>query len=178
MSADRVRVISAPDAVEAAAAIAAGQHVPVGRPTLVRLVDMGDGTFAEAVTPARPPIQRIAIPLATNSGGACTAYSPTAIAGLVIGYYLDIGAGGTALAATTDVTVSEEDTASTILTLTNVAASARVRPRVATHDDTGTVTGALDAPAVVGRLKVVVAQGGDTRSGTLYVYIDGSVAAA
>lgn len=120
-------------------------------------------------------IQRIAIPLATNGSGACTAYS-AAFAGLVVGFYLDVGSGGTALASGVDLTITEEDTGAPIVTLTNVgAASARYMPRVDVHDATGAATGALDAPAVVGRIKVVVAQGGDTKTGTLYVYIDGWV---
>lgn len=124
-------------------------------------------------------IQRVAISLATAADGSCTAYSPTDVAGLVVGVYLDVGSGGTALAAGTDLTITEEDTAAPILTLTNAgAASARYLPRVATHDATGTATGALDAAPVEGRIKVVVAQGGDTQAGTLYVYVDGWVAEA
>jgi hypothetical protein len=120
-------------------------------------------------------IQRVGITLTTAADGSCTAYSATAVAGLVIGYaYVR----GDLDNATTDITVTEEDTAAALLTLTNVTASARYRPRVATHDVTGSATGALDAPAVVGRIKVVVAQGGNAKTGTLYVYIDGSVAEA
>lgn len=178
MTTDRVRIVDAVGSADFAAALAGGQSLPVGRPTAVRLVDMGDGTFAEAVTPARAAIRRVAIPLATNGSGACTAYS-AAVDGLVVGFYLDVGSGGTALASGVDLTITEEDTGAPIVTLTNVgAASARYMPRVDVHDATGAATGALDAPPVVGRIKVVVAQGGDTRSGTLYAYVDGRVADA
>lgn len=117
-------------------------------------------------------IQRVEIALATDGSGDCTAYS-SSVAGHVIGFYYDRG---TLDNATTDITVTEEFTGAPILTLTNVTASARYRPRVATHDANGVATGALDAPAVVGRIKVVVAQGGASKTGTLYAYIDGSVA--
>lgn len=122
----------------------------------------------------RQSLRRAAITLTTDAGGDCTAYS-TDVAGLVIGYAYDRG---TLDNATTDITVTEEDTGASLLTLTNVTASARYRPRVATHDVNGLATGALDAPAVVGRIKVVVAQGGASKTGTLHVYIDGWVADA
>lgn len=121
-----------------------------------------------------PRIRRVAIALATDGSGDCTAFS-VKVSGLVIGYAYDRG---TLDNATTDITVTEEDTGASLLTLTNVTASARYRPRVATHDVNGNATGALDAPAVVGRIKVVVAQGGASKAGTLYAYIDGSVADA
>lgn len=118
-----------------------------------------------------PRIKRTSIALATDGSGGCTAYS-SSVAGHVIGFYYDRG---TLDDSTTDITVTEEFTGASLLTLTNVTATARYRPRVATHDVTGADTGALDAPAVVGRIKVVVAQGGDTKTGTLHVYIDGWV---
>jgi len=119
-----------------------------------------------------PRIKRTSIALATDGSGDCTAYS-SSVAGHVIGFYYDRG---TLDNATTDITVTEEFTGAPLLTLTNVTATARYRPRVATHDVNGVATGALDAPAVVGRIKVVVAQGGASKAGTLYAYIDGSVA--
>ena len=125
----------------------------------------------EAFLTRSPIINRVAITLTTDGSGDCTAYS-SPVTGFVIGYYYDRG---TLDNATTDITVTEEDTGAALLTLTNVTASARYRPRVATHDVTGVATGALDAPAVVGRIKVVVAQGGASKSGTLYAYIDGPV---
>jgi len=119
-------------------------------------------------------INRVAIALATDGSGNCTAYS-VSVAGLAVGYHYDRG---TLDSSTTDITVTEEDTGAALLTLTNVTATARYRPRVATHDVNGTATGALDAPAVVGRIKVVVAQGGASKAGTLYAYVDGWVADA
>lgn len=119
-------------------------------------------------------LRRVAIALATDGSGDCTAYSVD-VAGLVIGYHYDRG---TLDNATTDITVTEEDTGAALLTLTNVTASAVYLPRVATHDVNGVATGALDAPAVVGRIKVVVAQGGNAKAGTLYAYVDGWVADA
>jgi hypothetical protein len=123
-------------------------------------------------------VNRAAIPFTTDASGDVTAYSGD-VAGLVVGFYLDVGSGDTALASGVDLTITEEDTGAAILTLTNVgAASARYLPRVATHDATGAATGALDAAPAVGRIKVVVAGGGDSNVGTLYAYIDGSVAEA
>lgn len=124
--------------------------------------------------PAIATIARTSIALATDGSGDCTAYSVD-VAGLVLGFYYDRGNLDN---STTDITVTENDTGAPLLTLTNVTASSRYRPRVATHDVNGVATGALDAPAVVGKIKVVVAQGGASKAGTLHVYIDGSAAPA
>lgn len=127
----------------------------------------------EAFLTRSPVLNRVAITLTTDGSGDCTAYSPP-VAGLIVGYYYDRG---TLDNSTTDIAVTEEDTTAALLTLTNVTASARYLPRVATHDSTGTATGALDAAPVVGRIKVVVASGGASATGTLYVYLDGPVQA-
>ncbi len=127
----------------------------------------------EAFLTRSPIINRVAITLTTDGSGDCTAYS-SPVAGLIVGYYYDRG---TLDNATTDITVTEEDTTAALLTLTNVTASARYLPRVAVHDSTGVATGALDAAPVVGRIKVVVASGGASKTGTLYVYLDGPVQA-
>jgi hypothetical protein len=114
------------------------------------------------------------ITLTTDGAGAATAFSGR-ISGFIIGYYVDIG---TLAAGAVDITVTDDSTTEALLTLVNVAASVRLRPRLPTHDSTGQLTGALDAPWVDGRLKVVVAQGGATKTGTLYVYVDGSASSA
>ena len=111
---------------------------------------------------------RAAITLLSDSSGDQTTYSGECN-GLVVAFYVSVGT----LDVGTDLTITEEDTGAAILTLTNVAASARYMPRLATHDSVGVATGGLDAVPVNGRIKVVMAQGGNIKTGTLYVWVDG-----
>lgn len=130
-----------------------------------------DPTAAEVFAAARR-FARTTVALTTDAAGNATAYTTGSVNGLLIAAYIDKGT----LAATVDITITEEDTAAAILTLTNVSASARYMPRVPSHDAVGVATGALDAAPVTGRVKVVVAQGGNVATGTLYLYIDGVAA--
>lgn len=82
------------------------------------------------------------------------------------------------LSAGADLTITDEDTGLPIVTWTNPADGAVVYPRAATHDVTGAASlyaaggAAVNAPIpVTGRVKVVVAQGGNAKSGTLTVVL-------
>lgn len=67
-----------------------------------------------------------------------------------------------------------------VLTMTNQAASGTYAPRHATHDTAGAASlfaaGGEPVEALIPiageRLKVIVAQGGNAKSGTLHVYIE------
>lgn len=122
-------------------------------------------------------IERHALAITTNSSGAATVYSPTLQGRVVQVTYvphasspLDTGA---------DFTVTEEDTGNAILTITNVGTSTvSYAPRQATHSVAGAAalyagggSAVLDLIAVKGRIKLVVAQGGNTLQGTLYVWM-------
>lgn len=117
------------------------------------------------------------VSLTTDASGDCTAYS-TPVTGRVLQMRLVVpGSGG--LAATTDLTITGEDTGVAILTQANQNGSTTWAPRQATH---ATADGSASLYAAAGepvedyvvlhkeRIKVVVAQGGNATTGTLYVW--------
>ena len=119
-------------------------------------------------------IRRFAVAVTTAADGSFTGYTPP-FAGRLLALFitgtLDVG---------TDWTITEEDTGAALATLTNVS-SGRYQPRGATHGITGAAslyaaagTAVEDTIPVMGRVKVVVAQGGNATSGTLHVYVDAS----
>lgn len=117
--------------------------------------------------------ERHAISLTTNSSGDATGYSP-AVTGRILGviYTKSNFADGV------DLTVTLEATAEPIVTLTNQNASGVFYPRPQVHDASG-VGATLDGTrllrdyvvAVRDRVKVVVAQGGDIKTGTVTVIV-------
>src|SRR3990167_7473679 len=120
-------------------------------------------------------IRRFAVAVTTVADGSFTGYTPS-FAGRLLALYIVTGT----LDAGTDWTITEEDTGAALATLTN-ANSGRFMPRAATHGITGTAslyaaagTAVEDTIPVLGRVKVVVAQGGNVTSGTLHVYVDAS----
>lgn len=97
----------------------------------------------------------VPIRILTNSAGAATVFSPRRVKGIAKQAFLDIGdlADGTV-----DLTVTGEDSGAVILTTVNFSG------------DTIT-TAASNAYLYQERIKIVVAQGGDTKSGELYVAV-------
>lgn len=59
----------------------------------------------------------------------------------------------------------------TLLTLTDANADAWYHPRVATCGATGAADGGTDLPIVNGTLKLVIAQGGNAKTGGAIVYV-------
>jgi len=123
-------------------------------------------------------LQEVRLAITTNGSGAATVNAVEASYGEVYAVKLAIGS----LAATTDITLSYTNAPDavdvTLLTLTDQSASALYYPRHQVHGSTGSGL-TLDAtqiafaqPIIAGRLKAVVAQGGDTKSGVLLVYIE------
>lgn len=113
--------------------------------------------------------ERHDIALTTNSGGACTAYSPPGLTGRVLGVTYtktDFADGST-------ITITSEATGAAILTLTAQNSSGSWFPRPAVHDATGgAIADAYDARVVVNdRVKVVVASGGNAKTGTVTVVV-------
>lgn len=103
------------------------------------------------------------IDITCDSSGDATAYIPVTSGAL---YALNFTKGASALANTADVTVSTDGLyASTILTLTNLditSTAATYYPRVASCGNTGSANSDTSImPPVIGRLKIVIAQGGD-----------------
>ena len=100
----------------------------------------------------------------TSAGGALTVTAPASIEGYLYAVIYDIGS----FAAGVDVTIStvNSDAAQTHLTLTDANASATYYPRLAACGATGSAETALTVlPPVLGQLKMVVAQGGNAKTG-------------
>lgn len=116
---------------------------------------------------------RESVTLTTDASGNCTAYS-TVRDGRILGVYFSVGT----LATTADVIMTCEATAEAIVTITDLAASATYYPRVQVHDETGTGatldgTRKMREPVTVcqDRVKFVVAQGGNAKTGTATLII-------
>lgn len=117
------------------------------------------------------------IDIVTDASGDFTGYSAI-INGRVLEVRLVVpGAGG--LEATTDVTITNEVTGASILTLTDQNGSGTWAPRQPTHSTAGAAAlyaaggTAVNDKIVVAesRIKVVIAQGGNAKAGTLYVTV-------
>lgn len=116
--------------------------------------------------------QKHAITIETIADGSATAYSPV-VTGLIsqIVYVKDDFAAGV------DFTVTVEGTGETVWDQDDVNASATVAPRQPTHSTAGVAalyagsgTAVNDKIAVANdRIKFVIANGGDTKSGTFYL---------
>jgi len=115
------------------------------------------------------------VAITVNADGDGTGYTPV-ISGRIsqIRYVKDDYADGV------DVTITNELTGETIWAEENVNASATRAPRQATHSTAGVAAvyaaggAAVNDKIVVAasRVKIVVAAGGDTKSGTFYVTVE------
>lgn len=120
-------------------------------------------------------IRKFEIDLTTNSGGAATAYSP-----YLSGFIDSIQYVKTDFADGVDFTITAEATGEAILSLTDQNSATKLRPRAATHTTAGVAslyasggTAVTDRIALArDRVKVVVAQGGNVKTGTIIVAID------
>lgn len=120
--------------------------------------------------------ERHRLTLVTDASGDATGYTPHVLGRvLAIVYTKD---GTTPFANGVDVTVTAEATAQAILALTDQNASGTFYPRQQVHGPTGTGltlngTQTVNEPVTVAgdRVKVVVAQGGDTKTGTVDVIV-------
>lgn len=118
-------------------------------------------------------VEKHSVAITTNGSGAGTGYTPP-----VTGRVLGIRYVKTDFADGIDFTVTVEDTGEAILTVSDVNASASFYPRPAVHDAAGAVLEyvadfPLGEPIAVAfdRIKIVVASGGDTKTGTFHVVI-------
>lgn len=117
--------------------------------------------------------------LTTDASGNATVYSSQVAHGTVrqIRYVPD---GSTPLATGADLTITAEGSGLPIATLTDIGVSAaNWAPRQATHSTVGAAslyaaagTAVTDQIALAQeRIKVVVAQGGNTLTGALYIWV-------
>jgi hypothetical protein len=118
--------------------------------------------------------ERHVVTLTTDADGAATGYTP-----VVTGAIQTIRYVKTDFADGVDFTVTLESTGETVWAQLNVNASATVAPRQATHSTAGVAAlyaaagTAVLAPVVAAsdRIKVVVAQGGNAKSGTVHIVV-------
>lgn len=112
------------------------------------------------------------ITITTDAAGDTTVYS-----GDFVGLLHELIYVPGTLATGADLTITDDVTGAAIITITNGGTAAvRLAPRVPTVDATNAAslyadTGepVNDRMAIVGRLKVVVAEGGNAKTGTLYI---------
>lgn len=119
--------------------------------------------------------KRVRIDVTTASDGSATVYSSPVNGLLDKIEYVKAGSGN--FTDGVDFTITDENTGQSLWTEQNVNASTVRAPRQATHAGDGTaalyaVAGAavLDRTAIAdSRIKVVIASGGDTKTGTFWV---------
>lgn len=119
--------------------------------------------------------QRHTVSVTTATGGGAEAHTPV-VTGRVanIVYTAD---GSTPFDATADFTITAEETGIGLWTESNVTASKTVAPMQGANDQAGatlnTAGDVQSAPIYVAneRVKIVIAQGGNTRSGSFDVVI-------
>lgn len=114
-------------------------------------------------------LNKVVIPITTASDGSATAYS-AGVYGLLYAVSFLKGT----LADTADVAVSIDGGAfdNAVMTITNLTTSndGPYYPRANSCDASGTVGTSADCLHIIdGKIKVVVAQGGDTLSGSVVV---------
>lgn len=120
-------------------------------------------------------IQRFTVPVTTIADGSATAYSPD-----ITGKIVQIAYVKTDFAAGVDFTITAETTGETIWTQVDVNATVTVAPRQAVHSTAGVAAlyaaggSAVLEPICVAseRIKIVIAQGGDTKTGTFHIIVE------
>lgn len=120
-------------------------------------------------------LRRYAIAVTTASDGSATAYSP-----YLSGYIQDIQYVKTDFADGVDFTITAEAYGRTLWAENDVNAAAIRAPRQPTHSTAGVASLYAAAGTAVNerialsrdRVKVVIASGGDTKTGTFIVMVD------
>jgi len=118
------------------------------------------------------PIKRYVVPVTTDADGNATVYSPVLTGRISAIHYVK-----TDFANGVDFAITAEATGETLWTEGNVDTSKSVAPRQATHTTAGVAAvyaaggSAVLAPIALAadRVKIVVASGGDTKSGTFLI---------
>lgn len=118
------------------------------------------------------------IAVTTDGSGDATVYSQPTFGTIVAIRYVPNAS--TPLDSAASLTVTDNGTGLQALSMSSLGAGARdFWPRAFTMNTTGTVAtyngtqNVLDLVPVAGAVKVVVASGGATKSGTVYVYVQG-----
>jgi len=121
-------------------------------------------------------IQRHVVTVTTDAGGDGTGYTATPVYGLVhaVRYVKDTYADGI------DVTITGDLSGIAVLAVTNMNATATYLPRFATVDNVAAASLYAAAgepvedriPVAMERIRVVVAQGGNTTTGTFHIFVE------
>jgi hypothetical protein len=120
-------------------------------------------------------MKRYKVTVTTAADGSATAYTPRLSGKVNAVHYVK-----TDFADGVDFAITSEATGQGIWTDTNVNASEIVQPRAPTHDQAGAPllyasggTAVADRLALANdRVKIVIAQGGNAKSGTFHVLVD------
>lgn len=122
-------------------------------------------------------MKRYKVTVVTASDGTVTAYSPRLSGALHSIEYVKPGAAS--YTDGVDFTITDEATGKTLWTETNVNASKTCLPRVATHTTAGvaaTLDGTVAAldklPLANTRVKIVLAQGGASKTGDFHILVE------
>jgi hypothetical protein len=124
-------------------------------------------------------IRRFVVPVVTDGDGDAEEYSPVLSGNLISIRYVKPGSGS--YTDGVDFALTSEATGATLWAEDDVNASATRHPRAATHSTAGAAALYAAAGEAVfdkialgrDRVKIVVADGGDTKSGTFHITIDG-----
>ncbi len=117
-------------------------------------------------------VRKVSVSITTDSSGDGTGFTPIVNGRLLSVEFSRPGSGG--YDATADFTITTDADAQSLLSVADVSASAVWHPRQPTHDTSGVASLYASSgepvesqiPIANDRLKVVVAQGGDTLAGT------------
>lgn len=114
-------------------------------------------------------IKKVSIDLNTNGSGAATGRSLP-----LIGRLLGVEISKRTLADTADLTITNAGaTSQTIATVSNLTANRWLRPGGPYHDASAGVIADSNGPLFVsGAFVVVVAEGGDNKTGTVTFYVE------
>lgn len=116
------------------------------------------------------------IPILTEADESFTGYSTDKINGILLSaLFRPDSAVGNQMSATSEITVTTEETAKQIWAATfDATASQDKHPRIPLHDTSGIATGGLGfMPLSNERIKVVVANGGVSKRGTVIIEYQG-----
>ena len=124
-------------------------------------------------------IHQIAVTLTTAADGSATIYAGKKVTGRILAIVFAFGD----LANTLDLTITGETTGLEVLSYANVpAANDTFHPRILArkHTDGAIFTDTASEPPFVfnERIKIVAAQGGNVKTGTLTFYYEADVSAA
>lgn len=109
----------------------------------------------------------------TDGSGDVTINGESSVFGWLYAVEWVVGTFATGVDAVLSIQSTPSGVAHTILTLTDANSNKWYYPREAEHDNTGTATGGKVFPLIVGKPRLVVAQGGSAKTGfaVLYYYV-------